>query len=107
VSDETYQAPAPTIVEQLEQHLRDYHQRNREVDARFQGIDVKHADLHRYVGSLVDFENKLDRKLERTTRATEGLAISFGKQLSAIDDVKLEMRLVKTVLGKIAKKLGV
>lgn len=101
MSDET------PLAQQLEQHLLEYHQRNREVDARFQGLDTKHTDLHRYVGGLVDFETKLDRKLERTTRAVEGLTIMFGKQVDGLDDVKSEVKLVRQVLGKIAKKLGV
>lgn len=102
------------LAAQLEQHLTEYHQhqlnyaqRNRELDARTQGIDVKHAELHRYVGKLVEFEQQLDRKLERGTRAVEGLAISFGKQLDALDDLKLDFKMMKTVIGKMAKKMGV
>lgn len=92
---------------QLDQHLREYHQRQNELDARDQEQDRKIFESKRYAKTIVDWQDKFDKKTIENTRAIEGLAVLYGRQADALEKLVDGFSDMKKVIVKIAKKLGV
>lgn len=103
MANEAARAP---LQDQLDDLLRDVNDFRRSTGGRFETLEGRHTDLHGYVAQAIEWQGKLDKKIHLNTRAVEGLAITTGKVLTSQDEIAGELKLMKKVLFKMAKKMG-